>query len=133
MKKLFLAFLLLCFAGALTILSKNPTFIAFLTTHTEVKTTTTTTNKAPAISATANGFSPSSITIKPGEKATWTNTSGTIVNISSTTPPANSDYPPLNLGNFANKSTVSLTFDKPGTYKYYNNINPLQHGEIIVQ
>ena len=129
MQKLFLAFLLLGAVGTLTVLSKNPQFLAIFIPRTAlIKTGTTQT-----ILATTHGFSPESITIKSATTVIWKNTTSTPANISSDPEPTHSDYPPLNLGNFPPNGSVSLTFNKPGTYKYHSFLNPLQHGQIIVQ
>lgn len=85
------------------------------------------------IELTTSGFSPSSLTIKAGDKVTWINKSGTDAIVNSSPHPQHTDYPPLNLGTFPDGGTLSLTFDKPGTYKYHNHLNTRQFGTIIVQ
>ena len=99
------------------------------TTTPSTKPTQTTTS----IIVTANGFSPATSTIKAGTTVTWTNQSGTAVSINSDPHPTHTDYPPLNLGRLANGASISLTFDKPGTYGYHNHFNPSQKGTIIVK
>lgn len=96
-------------------------------------TTTPEEAKEAAITLTATGFNPATITIKAGTKVTWTNSSGATGNVSSDPHPIHTNYPPLNLGSFANNSSVSLTFDKAGTYGYHNHLNPGEKGTIIVQ
>lgn len=88
---------------------------------------------ATTITVTATGFSPQTITIKAGTKVTWINQSGITANVSSDPHPVHTDYPPLNLGSFANGSSVSLVFDTAGTHGYHNHLNPSQKGTIIVQ
>lgn len=85
------------------------------------------------ITLNADGFSPASITIKAGTTVVWTNMSGTTGDVNSDPHPIHTNYPPLNLGTFANNTSVSLTFDKVGTYGYHNHLNPGQRGTIIVQ
>lgn len=98
------------------------------------------TQTAPAIQAqqdtitlSANGFSPNSLTVKAGTKVTWVNQSSANATVNSDPHPIHTAYPPLNLGSFPSGGTLSLTFDKPGTYGYHNHLNPGQTGTIIVQ
>ncbi len=86
-----------------------------------------------AVTLSQNGYSPASITIKKGERVTWVNKSGAAATVSSDPHPTHTDYPPLNLGKFPDEGSVSLTFDKPGTYGYHNHLNPGQKGTVIVQ
>lgn len=88
---------------------------------------------AAVVSATSSGYQPQTITVKAGTKVTWTNASGAMSNVSSDPHPVHTDYPPLNLGGFANGESASLLFDKPGTYKYHNHLNATQRGTVIVQ
>ncbi len=85
------------------------------------------------VTLTANGFSPTSLTIKAGQTVTWVNKSGEAATINSAPHPVHTSYPPLNLGNFPDGGTLSLTFDKPGTYGYHNHLNPSEQGTIIVE
>lgn len=82
---------------------------------------------------TKDGFSPATLTVKAGTKVTWTNQSGVDATVNSSPHPIHTDYPPLNLGSLPNGGTVALTFDKPGTYKYHNHLNPSQFGKIVVE
>src|SRR6266571_5034216 len=86
-----------------------------------------------AITLTKDGFSPASLTVKAGTTVTWTNKSGAKATVNSDPHPTHTAYPPLNLGMFADGETLSLTFDKPGTYGYHNHLNPNDRGTIIVQ
>lgn len=82
---------------------------------------------------TADGFTPATLTVKTGTKVTWTNQSGKKASVNSSPHPTHTDYPPLNMGNLSNGGSLFLTFDKPGTYKYHNHLNPSQFGTVIVQ
>lgn len=79
------------------------------------------------------GFEPATLTIKAGDKVTWVNKSGADATVNSSPHPAHTDYPPLNLGTFSEGGTLVLTFDKVGTYKYHNHLNPGQFGTVVVQ
>jgi plastocyanin len=85
------------------------------------------------VSLTENGYSPMTLKIKAGSKVTWTNNSGVMATVSSDPHPTHTDYPPLNLGKFEDGATLSLIFDKPGTYGYHNHLNSSQTGTIIVE
>lgn len=128
--------------GAVVLLNNK----AQTSTSTNAPTSSTgSTNNQAGPSSTANqgqttvtltaddGFSPSTLTIKAGTKVTWVNNSGEDATINSNPHPTHTDYPPLNLGAFSNGQSLSLTFDKPGTYGYHNHFNPSQKGTIIVQ
>lgn len=111
------------------------------------KTTSTTTQKEPIatltpavqdvsgaeVSLTLTGFSPKTITVKAGTKVVWTNSSGQAGNVSSNLHPTHLIYPALNLGNFEGSQSVSLVFDKAGTYGYHNHLNTTETGTIVVE
>lgn len=85
------------------------------------------------VTLTADGFSPATLTIKTGDKVTWVNKSGSAATVNSDPHPTHTGYSPLNLDKFPDEGTLSLTFDKPGTYGYHNHLNPGQKGTIVVQ
>ncbi len=85
------------------------------------------------VTLTTNGFSPTSLTIKAGQTVTWVNKSGSDAAIDSNPHPVHTSYHPLNLGSFPDGGTLSLTFDKPGTYSYHNHLNPSEQGTIVVE
>ncbi len=85
------------------------------------------------VTLTADGFSSAVLTIKVGTAVTWMNKSGAEATVNSDPHPVHTDYQPLNLGRFPDGGSLSLTFDKPGTYGYHNHLNPSQTGKIIVQ
>lgn len=85
------------------------------------------------VTYTKDGFNPKSITIKAGTRVTWINKSGKMTTVNSNDHPAHKLYPPLNLGEFPDNSSVQLVFVKPGSYGYHNHLNPSQTGEIIVE
>lgn len=96
-------------------------------------TTTPSTTSEQVITLTQNGFSPATLTIKAGTTVSWENKSGSDATVNSAPHPAHTDFPPLNLGTFPDGGKLSLTFDKPGTYRYHNHFNASQKGTIIVQ
>ena len=80
-----------------------------------------------------NGFSPKTLKVKAGTTVVWANQSGMAVAIYSAVHPTHLVYPPLNLGEVASGLSVELVFDKPGTYKYHDHLNPSQTGEVVVE
>lgn len=86
-----------------------------------------------AVTVTSSGYDPQSLTIKAGTKVIWTNKSGVAVTVDSALHPTHLVYPPLNLGQFEDGSSKELVFDKAGTYRYHNHLNPTQFGSIIVE
>lgn len=85
------------------------------------------------VTLTQNGFSPATLTVKAGTTVTWVNKSGTDATVNSNPHPIHTAYLPLNLGNFSDGATLSLSFDKPGTYGYHNHLDASQKGTIVVQ
>lgn len=96
-------------------------------------TSTTAQQSQNTVTLTANGFSPASLTIKAGQTVTWVNKSGEAATVNSAPHPVHTAYPPLNLGSFPDGGTLSLKFDKPGTYGYHNHLNPSERGTIVVE
>lgn len=80
-----------------------------------------------------SGFEPKSVTVKVGTKVVWGNESGKTANVNSAVHPTHQVYPQLNLGNFENGEQVSLVFDKEGTYKYHNHLEPGKTGTVVVE
>lgn len=104
-------------------------------TQTETSPATTSSEakmQEAAVTVTASGFAPQTVTVKAGTKVVWTNKSGTTVTVNSAVHPTHLAYPPLNLDSFANGQSVQLVFDKPGTYKYHNHLSPGQTGTVVV-
>lgn len=89
--------------------------------------------KEISIILTKDGFSPKILTVKTGTKVTWLNQSENPATVNSSPHPAHTDYPALNLGSFGAGESLSLTFNKPGTYKYHNHLNSSQFGNITVE
>lgn len=89
--------------------------------------------QSATVKLTANGFEPKSLTIKAGTKVTWVNNSGGVATVNSDPHPVHTDYSPLNLGNFADGESVSLTFDKPGTYGYHNHLSASEKGTVTIK
>jgi len=81
----------------------------------------------------ANKFNPDSLTVPAGTKVTWTNEGGfhSVVGGDGTEDPAS----PIGNNPLPDPSAkVEVTFDKPGTYKYYcePHVSLGMKGEIIV-
>lgn len=85
------------------------------------------------ITLTKSGFNPQKVTVKAGTKVTWINQSGGTATVDSADHPTHLKYPPLNLGSFANGGSLSLVFDKTGTYGYHNHLNSSQFGTVTVE
>ncbi|MDE2026098.1 MAG: cupredoxin domain-containing protein [Patescibacteria group bacterium] len=90
-------------------------------------------NGAQIITLTADGFSPSTLTVKVGTRVRWVNKSGQLGDVDSDPHPTHTSYPPMNFGTFSDGSSVELVFNKAGTYHYHNHLNPSQQGTIVVE
>lgn len=85
----------------------------------------------PSVEITAEGYSPSTITIKSGEEITWTNADTTARDLvaDSETLPDFGGAEALNAGD-----TYTYTFDQDGTYHYYDPADPTKFtGTVIVE
>lgn len=71
-------------------------------------------------------FVPKDIAVKAGSKVVWINKSGVTASI-------NSDNSFLNLGEFANGTTLQAVFGKAGKYNYHNGLKPSQTGTVTVE
>ena len=89
--------------------------------------------EAENVAITSTGFEPATITIKAGTKVIWTNKSGAVATVNSAMHPTHLVYPPLNLNEVEDGKTVELVFDKAGTYKYHDHLNPSRFGTVVVE
>jgi plastocyanin len=85
------------------------------------------------ITLSTSGFTPQTLTVKPGTRVVWTNKSGVTGTVNSDNHPTNLLFPFLNLGRFNNDSSVTVMLTKSGKYTYHNELNPDQKGTIIVK
>lgn len=122
--------------GGFLLLNKNSSTPAAPTQNvTSQNQTTNKTAEKPKevdVTVTADGFNPDTITINAGDKVVWKNESGTTVTVNSDLHPTHLLWPFLNLGAFDNGSSVSVVFDKAGTYTYHNHLNASQKGTVVV-
>lgn len=63
----------------------------------------------------------------------WTNKSGATATVNSDAHPTHLLWPFLNLGSFDDGKSLSVVFDKAGTYTYHNHFSPSQKGTVIVE
>ncbi len=70
-------------------------------------------------------FSPASLTVKVGDKVTWTNQD-------SVGHSATADDNSFDTGVLSTGQSGSTTFSKAGTYTYHCSVHPSMHGTIIV-
>jgi plastocyanin len=76
----------------------------------------------------ANTFSPSTVTIKPGESVTWSWVSGVHGVVSDTAPKAFADSPTQSSGQY------TATFATAGTYPYHCAVHgTMMTGTVVVQ
>ena len=87
--------------------------------------TQTTTGKN-AVTIQNYAFSPATLTVKVGDKVTWTNQD-------SVGHSATADDNSFDTGVIAQGQSGSTTFSKAGTYTYHCSVHPSMHGTIVVQ
>ena len=79
-------------------------------------------------------FFPKTTTIKQGETVTFINRSNKSMWVASDNHPLHKDYPEFDQkGLVKENETYSFTFDRVGTWKYHDHINPRAIGTIIVE
>lgn len=137
--------IVLIFIGALLLLINRPKLANPIQTNTNQQGNTTNTNNGTnttqttdygnvvTIQVTKEGYNPQNVTINAGTKVVWTNVSEGVVSVHTEDHPTHLLYPPLNLGEFQDGSSVQLIFDKAGTYKYHDHLNPQFKGTVTVQ
>lgn len=144
MKKLILVAILLVLVLLLSWWAKGANFSIFTMLQNAIRPPVATQSASPnapkiiptsipveiLITVTPNGFVPDVLMITPGTKITWVNKSSTTANVSSDPVSA---YSQLNLGDFGQNNSVSLTFLGSGRYNYINNKNPQQKGTLVVK
>lgn len=91
---------------------------------------------------TDSGFSPSTLTIKKGDTATFTNTASDAMHVASNPHPVHNVYPTNggcvgstfdSCGNISPGRSWSFKFDIVGMWGYHNHLNPSEGGTIVVQ
>lgn len=132
--------LIVVFAGVMFLSNKKSSETVTQTTEqvspvTQPESTTQseTQTQESGITITSSGFTPAAISIKSGTKVVWTNKSGALSAVNSALHPTHLIYPPLNLGGVSDNGSVSLIFNKPGTYKYHDHLNPARTGIVVVE
>lgn len=86
------------------------------------------------VQVTKSAFTPNVIEIKVGGTVTWVNNDTLANQVASTPHPIHTDYPPLNtIGVLQPGQSKSLKFDKAGTYRYHNHLNPGTQGTVVVK
>jgi plastocyanin len=86
--------------------------------------------EAGAVEAVDLAFAPPSVTVPAGATVTWTNQDVVRHTVTSGTPAAADGVfdEPLD----ADGGTVSVTFDEPGTYRYFCDLHHNMTGEVVV-
>lgn len=80
----------------------------------------------PSVKIENFSFNPSTLTIKTGTQATWTNNDNVPHTITS-----DSDNL-LNSPTLSPGQSFSFTFKNPGTTNYHCNLHPIMKGEVVV-
>src|SRR5258708_18234 len=81
----------------------------------------------------SSGFSPASVTVKKGTEVIFVNNSSGNFWPASAPHPSHTDYPALDPRNaIAAGNSWSFVFDKVGTWKYHDHLNPVRGGSVTV-
>ncbi|HKZ35920.1 MAG TPA: cupredoxin domain-containing protein [Patescibacteria group bacterium] len=85
------------------------------------------------IAYTDTGFSPKSITVKPGTTVTFVNESSTDMWVASALHPTHLELPGFDqLQGEPKGATYSFTFEDIGTWSFHDHLNPTTFGSVIV-
>jgi plastocyanin len=111
--------------------------IAWLAVSNKNKSKTASAAQRTAIvSISASGFSPATVTVKPGTKVTWVNTDSAknaSHRVKADPYPSGDSLPGLDSQvDMADGATYSYLFSTSGTFKYHDQVNPLLNGEVVV-
>jgi plastocyanin len=85
------------------------------------------------VTLTKKGFTPKEITIKTGTSIHWINKLGERATVNSDNYPTNQLHKEINLGIFANDSSLTHIFTQPGSFGYHDQFQPNFKGTIIVK
>lgn len=81
-----------------------------------------------------SGFSPNSITVKAGDTVMFKNDSSRDMWVASAPHPVHTDYPGFDAKKGYKKGeTYSFIFDKVGTWKFHNHLNPTDFGSVTIE
>jgi plastocyanin len=96
---------------------------------------TPTVKQSAKVSINASGFIPATIEVAPGTQVTWTNSDKSSHQVAADPYPKNDSIPGFNSNMVLNSNeSFSFTFEKAGTYRYHDNMHPLDlHGIVIVK
>jgi plastocyanin len=85
------------------------------------------------INMTASGFSPATLTVKKGTTVTFVNDDSKPRQPASAPHPSHTDYPGFDpKQGIAPSDSWDFTFDRVGTWRYHDHLNPTQFGSITV-
>lgn len=82
----------------------------------------------------SQGFSPKTVTIKKGDSVVFENKTGKAASVASDEHPTHLLYPEFDQYKTAQrgKTEFSFTFEKVGTWKYHDHLNPTMTGTVVV-
>ncbi len=97
-------------------------------------TPTTAVPAGAAVSMTASGFSPSTVTVKVGGTVTWTNTDTAVHQPASDPHPTHTGLAGFDaLGGVSPGKTFRFTFTRAGTFGYHDHVFTTRTGKVIVE
>src|SRR3989344_4626732 len=105
--------------------SPNSTSTTNTNTTSQTTNSTGTSSSAESVITYSNsGFSPSSLTVKSGDKVTIKNNSSGLVQFDSDPHPDHTDDTELNIGIIGPGNSTTITVTKTGSHGYHNHLNP---------
>jgi plastocyanin len=128
--------LLIIVAGAIAMSNNNSKESGSTATSANQNTAETTspaeTSTAGVITYGDNGFTPTTLTVKPGDKVTIKNTTSGTLQFQSDPHPQHTDDPELNIGSIASGESQTFTVTTMGSHGYHNHLSTSDTGTIVV-
>lgn len=91
-------------------------------------------NKTVEVIYNGTVFTPQSVTVKKGTTVKFTNQSETKMWVASSPHPQHTDLPGFDqLQGSDNGSSYEYTFEKSGSWKFHNHLNPKAFGTVVVE
>lgn len=88
---------------------------------------------AATITYGANGFSPSTTTVKSGDSVTFVNNTSEEIQVDSDPHPVHTDDTDLNVGSIAPGQSKTVVLTKKGSFGFHNHLDPTDMGRITIE
>lgn len=126
------AALIVMMAGSKDNKSNNTSNSTTNSSATQPQASTNQEGVAATVTYTSSGFSPSSVTVKSGDKIKFVNNSDSAIQPSSDPHPVHTDNPELNVGQIQPGESSTITVANKGTWGMHNHFNSSQKVTVVI-